>query len=111
MKWYLLVLVMYAALWGFLGWGVHGDVVSVVSSFSLLLLSWVVVLFNFKNPVIKESLALLMGPSMIVYAIIKSYDSMSTWKIVFIAVATALQIGLWFFYFYFKVKKKKAVNG
>ena len=50
---------------------------------------------------------ILYIPSMIVYAIIKSYGSMSNWKVIFIIIAILLQAALLIPYYYHKAKKKR----
>lgn len=77
MKWYFSVLVLYSSFWGFLGWGIQGEITGLIITLALYLTSMLITIFNFKNPVLKEALIILYVPSMIVYAIIKNYGSMS----------------------------------
>lgn len=107
MKWYFLVLVLYSSFWGFIGWGIQGEITELMITLALLLTSMMITIFNFKNPVLKEALMIFYVPSMIAYAIIKNYDSMSNWKIIFIIIAILLQAGLLIPYYYYKAKKKK----
>ena len=107
MKWYFSVLVLYSSFWGFLGWGIQGEITGLIITLALYLTSMLITLFNFQNPVLKEALIILYVPSMIVYAIIKNYGSMSNWKVIFIIIAILLQAGLLIPYYYYKAKKKK----
>lgn len=107
MKWYFLVLVLYSSFWGFLGWGIQGEIAGLMITLALLLTSMMITIFNFKNIVLKEALMTLYAPSMIVYAILKNYGSMSNWKVMFIIIAILLQVGLLILYYYYKAKKKK----
>lgn len=107
MKWYFLVLVLYSSFWGFLGWGIQGEITGLIITLALYLTSMLITIFNFKNPVLKEATIILYAPSMITYAIIKDCGSMSNWKIIFIIIAILLQAGLLIPYYYYKAKKKK----
>lgn len=108
MKWYLLTLVMYASLWAFLGWGIQGSVVSVVVSLAIYLASLLATFFHRKQPLVKESLCILWGPTMTVYAIILRFDDMTTWRVVALIVSIIIQIALLSAFFYAKVKKQKS---
>lgn len=110
MKWCFLVLVLYSSFWGFLGWGIQGEITGLIITLAIYLTSMLITIFNFKNPVLKEAMIILYTPSMIAYAIIKNYDSMSNWKIIFIIIAILLQAFLLIPYYYYKVKKKKDKN-
>lgn len=105
MKWYLLTLAMYASFWGFLGWGIQGTVVSVVVSLSIYLASLLVTIFHWKQALVKESLCILWGPCMTIFAIILRFNEMTTWRIAAIVVASILQIALITAYFYYKAKR------
>lgn len=108
MIWYLLVLVLYSSFWGFLGWGLQGETTELVISLSILLTSVLIAIFNFKNTLLKEALTMLYSPSMIVFAIIKRYDSMSTWRIIFIVIAIFIQAFL--LISYYKAKKNGTLH-
>lgn len=107
MKWYFLALILYSSFWGFLGWGIQGKITVLIITLALLLTSMLITIFNFKNPVLKEAAMILYAPSMIAYAIIKSYDLMNNWKVIFIIIAILLQAALLIPYYYYKAKKKK----
>lgn len=105
MKWFLLVFVFYTSFWGFLGWGIKGSIGCLMALLTSFLIATLIVVFNFKEKLVKEALMLLYVPCMIVYAIVSNLDAMSTWKIVFIIIAFLIQSIL--IYFYFKAKRKK----
>lgn len=107
MKWYLLTVVLYSSFWWFLGWGIQGETIQLVISLGCLLASSLIAIFNFKKKLLKEALMILYAPSMIIYAILRSYDSMSNWKVVFIIAALLIQGILLFLYY--KTKRKRAM--
>lgn len=109
MKWYLLVLVMYSSYWFFLGWGIDGNMLILITSLLFFLISILVTIFCFKKNVqIREGLCLFFVPCMIVYTIVKNFGSLDTWKVVLIVLATIFQAILLFLYF--KAKKRKAIK-
>lgn len=108
MKWYLLVTILYSSFWGFLGWSIQEGVVELMISLSLLLTSILIVIFNLRIKLLKEALMILYAPSMILFAIIKAFNSFSTWKIIFLIIAIILQ--LFMISFYYKVKRIKHKN-
>ncbi|WP_303005388.1 hypothetical protein [Bacteroides congonensis] len=105
MKWYLLVTVLYGSFWGFLGWGIQGGVIELMITLSLLLTSVLMIIFNLRTKPLKEALMILYAPSMVVFAIVRAYNSLSTWKIIFLIIAILLQVLLVFSYY--KVKRRK----
>lgn len=108
MKWYILVLALYSSSWGFLGWGIHGKIIELITTLSLFLTCLLIVIFNFKIKLLKEALMTLCAPCMTAFIIIKSYQHLNVWKIILLIIAILLQAFL--LLMYYKFKKKKALQ-
>lgn len=105
MKWNLLILALYSSFWGFLGWGISGGIIELMLTLSLFLASILIVIFNLKNQILRENMMIFYLPSMIIFAIIKNYDTMSSWKVTAIIIAALLQAFLLFLYYRWKKKR------